>query len=89
MKACVVLHNYCMDKVGYCSKGFADEPVRNKKPIRGEWRNMIQHNSGIAPLQNDGSNTHSRFAASIREDYKNYFLNEGAVPWQWVLCHGW
>lgn len=89
VKAYVLLHNYCMDKVGYCSKGFADEPVRNKEPIRGEWRNMIQHNSGIAPLQNDGSNTHSRFAASIREDYKNYFLNERAIPWQWVLCHGW
>lgn len=89
VKACVVLHNYCMDKVGYGSKDFADKPRCNMEPIPGEWRNMIKNNSGITPLQNDGSNTHSRFAASIREDFKNYFLNEGAVPCQWILCHGW
>lgn len=89
VKACVVLHNYCMDKVGYCSKGFADEPRCNREPIPGEWRTMVENNSGIAPLRNDGSNTHSRFAAAIRDDLKNYFLNEGAIPQQWILCHGW
>lgn len=89
VKACVVMHNYCMDKVGYCGRGFADEPGCNRESIHGEWRNMVQNNSGMAPLRNDGSNTHSRFAAAVREDFKNYFLNEGAVPWQWVSCHGW
>jgi len=89
VKACVVLHNYCMDKVGYCSKGFADEPRCDKNCTPGEWRNMVQNNSGIALLRNDSSNTHSHFAAGIREDFKNYFLNERAVPWQWILCHGW
>ncbi|XP_039314630.1 protein ALP1-like [Solenopsis invicta] len=88
VKACVILHNYCMDKVGYCSKGFADEFHYNGQLIPGEWRTMIQ-NSGIASLRNDSSNTHSRFAAAIREDFKNYFLDEGAVPWQWNLVHGW
>lgn len=70
-------------------KDFADKSRCNMEPIPGEWRNVIKNNSGIAPLQNDSSNTHSRFAASIREDFKNYFLNEGAVPWQWILCHEW
>ncbi|XP_018402805.1 PREDICTED: putative nuclease HARBI1 [Cyphomyrmex costatus] len=89
VKACVILHNYCMDKVGYCSKGFADEPRRNKEPTSGEWRTVIQNNCGLASLQNDGSNTHSRQANAIRENFKNYFLNEGAVSWQWDFCHRW
>lgn len=79
VKACVILHNYCIDKVGYCSKGFADESRCNKN-IPDEWRTMVENNFGLAPLQNDDSNTHSRFAAAIREDFKNYFLNEGAIP---------
>lgn len=89
VKAYVVLHNYCMDEVGYCSKGFADEFRNNNECTSGEWRTVIQNNSVLIPLRNDGSNTHSRCAAAIREDFKNYFLNEGAVPWQWVLCDGW
>lgn len=54
--ACVVLHNYCMGKVGYCSRGFADE-LCNKELVPGEWRRIVQNNFGVAPLRNDGSNT--------------------------------
>lgn len=89
VKACVVLHNYCMEKVGYCSKGFADELRNNREFIPGEWRQVVRNNSGITDLRNDGSNTHSRSAAAIREDFKNYFLNEGEIPWQWTSCHEW
>lgn len=55
--------------------------------IPGEWRTIVENNTGIAPLRNDGSNTHSRLAADIREDFKNYFLNEGAIYQQWILCN--
>ena len=33
-----------------------------------------------------GSNNYSNDARLIREEFKNYFNYEGAVPWQWQKC---
>ncbi|XP_018405658.1 PREDICTED: uncharacterized protein LOC108782008 [Cyphomyrmex costatus] len=84
VQACVVLHNFLMDKPNYCDRGFADE-LNGCEIIRGSWRNELQNNTALTPYGSAGSNTHSRIAALGREKFKDYFLNEGAVPWQWGL----
>lgn len=33
-----------------------------------------------------GSNNYSNDARLIREEFKDYFNLEGAVPWQWRSC---
>lgn len=83
VQACVVLHNFLMNKSNYCNRGFADE-FNGCEIIEGLWRNELQNNTPIAltPCGSAGSNTHSRIAALGREKFKHYFLNEGAVPWQ-------
>lgn len=49
----------------------------------GEWRQEVQ-NSEFQSMRGIGSNTHARNAAIVRETFKNYFLDTGAVPWQWT-----
>lgn len=71
IKACVVLHNFCINKPQFSSARNAD-------------KNSI-HDSYVQPMRKIGSNTHSRYAATIRDNFKNYFLHEGAVHWQYEL----
>jgi len=36
-------------------------------------------------IKHAGSQTHSRYAAEKRNGFKDYFLNEYTVPWQYNL----
>ena len=49
----------------------------------GEWRNYDSSN-GLIPIARTGSNNYSRTAKQVRDDFKDYFMNEGAVDWQWA-----
>lgn len=84
VKACVVLHNFLMNKPQYCRTGFTDTVQSDGTINPGEWRQQIR-NSGLQSIRGIGSNTHARNAAVVRENFKNYFLGTGAVPWQWNL----
>jgi hypothetical protein len=86
VKACVVLHNFVMDKPQYCKAGFADSIQSDGTINLGEWRQEIR-NCGLRSIRGLGSNTHARNAATVRENFKNYFLTSGAVPWQWKLIN--
>lgn len=85
VKACIVLHNFLMDKSQYCMKGFADSNQSDETIIPGEWRQEIR-NSEFQSMRRLGSNTHARNVAIIRENFKNYFnsteLWNSTVPWQ-------
>lgn len=41
IKACVVLHNFLMDKPNYCTTNFADFVESNGRINPGEWRQEI------------------------------------------------
>lgn len=66
------------------SQGFTDTVQSDGTINPGEWQQQIR-NSRLQSIKGIGSNTHARNAAVVRENFKNYFLGTGAVPWQWNL----
>lgn len=84
VKAIVVLHNFLLPEPEYCSLQFSDFISPNGNIIEGQWRQMgPEISSMFQRISRAGGQAHSRYAANIREEFKNYFLHEGAVPWQW------
>ena len=53
--------------------------------IPGSWRNDVP-NSFWLDFFPTCSNNFSQEGRGIREEYKEYFNNEGAVTWQWRMC---
>ena len=54
--------------------------------LRGEWRNQESSNV-LYPLQTPPrGNNASISAKNARDNFKDYFMCEGAVDWQWDKC---
>ena len=53
--------------------------------IPGSWR-ADTPNSSWLDFFPSCSNNFSNEARVIRDEYKEYFNNEGAVTWQWRMC---
>lgn len=78
--ATVCLHNFIMKRSSnnYCPQSFVDVEDGNGYIRLGAWRNE----GHLEPATNLGSNTNSRSAYTIRNNFMNYFENTGAVSWQ-------
>lgn len=50
--------------------------------IEGSWRNDVDNNSAFREINRCGTNTSSRIAARVRDDFCEYFNSEGAISWQ-------
>lgn len=85
VQATVCLHNFMMTRDHYCVANFADRTDRHDKVTTGVWRDNIPPTDAIRDYQFAGPNNHSRRAAEIRDKFTEYFVNEGAVPWQWEV----
>ena len=48
--------------------------------IDGAWREVPQQLRSVSTL---GSSNYSKNAEEIRHAYADYFMNNGAIPWQW------
>ena len=88
-KAIVSLHNFLMslstdDNYNYCPLSYADRNT-GEGFIPGEWRRDADNITGVQELSHIGSNNYSKQAALIRDEFKSYFNNEGAVDWQWDI----
>ena len=87
--AALTLHNFLrsnkVSKQIYLPKGLADEEdVSTGEVVPGSWRaSELQMNP--LPVPNSGHNA-SRLAKGVRDKFKEYFCNEGSVPWQWDRC---
>ena len=62
----------------YCPPNSVDRIV-NEVEVEGEWREDYRMDAfqSLAHLQNENLS-----AVGIRDILKDYFLNEGQVPWQ-------
>lgn len=84
--AMLTLHNALRQGISreiYCPKGMADE----QDSIAGElipvqWRSAKPNPQISLHAPANGHNA-SKNAKVIRETFKDYFINEGCVPWQW------
>ncbi|XP_018358169.1 PREDICTED: putative nuclease HARBI1 [Trachymyrmex cornetzi] len=83
VKAIIVLHNFLLSHSNYCPELFVDNSMLESRNTIEELLEQMKINSAFQKIGRAGGQAHSQYAANIREEFKNYFLNEGAVPWQW------
>lgn len=77
--AALTLHNYLLSESQTESSGHsadAEDLAQKGEVTHGSWLDFSPR----------CSNNHTSEAKSIREEYKNFFSNEGAVQWQWKQC---
>ncbi|XP_046862581.1 uncharacterized protein LOC124456087 [Xenia sp. Carnegie-2017] len=92
-KAVVALHNFLMsineddDSNLYCPPSFADQDGQMGNEFNpGEWRQDANCMNGLGDITDVGaSNNYGAEAKWVREQFANYFNNEGAVDWQWQI----
>ena len=88
-KAIVALHNFLIsiteDNYNYCPTNFVDQDGPNSM-VSGEWKRDSDDITGLVNIKRAGSfNNHSRNACQIRNEFKEYFCNQGAIDWQWDM----
>ena len=92
-KAIVALHNFLMYKSQanpnenqYCPPNYVDsDGVQGVIP--GQWRDEESSILGLRDVDRLGSNNYSKNAKLIRDQFREYFTNEGAVQWQWDIVN--
>ena len=85
----LVLHNFLLKSLSksvYCAPGLLDQEDTQGNVVAGSWRteNAAEGFRELSP-QSHGNNI-SKTAKNIREVFMDYFMNEGALPWQWDKC---
>jgi len=82
----LALHNMLIKNPAYRSGNLADSTLENGDVREGEWRDNVTTDT-FHPLQipRSGHNA-SATAKVVRDEFKDYFMNEGAVEWQWKFC---
>lgn len=94
VKSVVCLYNWLQicnnhlkaERRQYCPINHVDQEDLNTGLFRsGEWRN--ETDVILRSIRQIGSNHYSQNAAAMRDTFKTYFMNEGAVPWQWKICN--
>lgn len=88
--AIITLHNFLLQNPesskNYVPAQLTDVEDQNTGDVTpGLWHNDPCSSSWLSYDPNC-SNNYSADAKSIREEYKEYFNNEGAVHWQWIQC---
>lgn len=83
------LHNWLRTtSTTYVNGGLVDsENLENAFITSGSWRIKQRNQSLIDISRNIETNNHRREAAAIREKYVDYFVRNGAVPWQNQMVH--
>lgn len=81
VRTCCVLHNWLRIKsASYLPKGSVDEEDINQgQLIPGSWRSET---AGLSQAVSLGGNHSSKLARKMRDKYMEYFMTDGAVPWQ-------
>ena len=83
------LHNYLrksQSRFEYTPVGLMDQVTSDGTLIPGNWRGGAQPACLLRlDISRLGNNTSIK-AKEVREKFKDYFFNEGAVPWQWNSC---
>lgn len=88
--ASCVLHNYLKQtdanyppRVRYVPPNFVDYPEEFGDYRPGEWREVVQNDTGMRKTAKVSSNNYSKAAMIIQEKLEQYFMTEaGKLPWQ-------
>ena len=90
-KVIVGLHNFLrkLNHEGenqYCPLNYV-EREENDHVIPGAWRQEQSLIYGLKDVRIIDSNNYSKTAKVIWDKFKDYFVNEGAVDWQWDIVN--
>lgn len=86
-RATVCLHNYLQltDNAAYIPERIIDSEDSAGNIVQGDWREVVENDGGLRNLGRLAGNRYKFNASKVRNDLKDYFNQEGQVPWQ--LCH--
>lgn len=88
VQATVCLHNWLRkdgtDQNEYVPPGLVDEDDdESPQGFRpGSWRAIMEDGCAFKEITRCGANMSSRTCIAIRDAFRDYFNNEGALPWQ-------
>ena len=92
-KAITALHNFLMYKYQvsdnenqYCPPNYVDSDGL-QGVVPGQWRVEENQIMGLRDIDRLGSNNYSKNAKLIRDEFREYFIEEGAVDWQWGIVN--
>ena len=70
----------------YRPGNLADTLLEDGEVVEGEWRDNAATDS-FYPLQIPRSEHNPSISAkTVRDNFKDHFMNEGVVDWQWKYC---
>ena len=70
----------------YRPASFADCILEDGEVSEGEWRtNVVTDLFYLVQVPRRGDNA-SFYAKSVRENFMDYYVNNGLVEWQWKYC---
>ena len=70
----------------YRSASLVDHAYENGNLTEGKWRKDITGDI-FYPLRTPRSGHNAKTSAkAIRDEFKDYFITEGALEWQWKYC---
>ena len=70
----------------YRPSSFADTTLEDGEVSEGEWRaSLIPDSFYSLQVPRTGHNA-SLYGKSVKEKFMDYFVNDGAVEWQWKYC---
>ena len=82
----LALHNMFIKNPAYRPGNLADTLLEDGEVLEGEWRDNVATDS-FYPLQIPRSGHNPSIAAkTVRDNFKDYFMNKGVVDWQWKYC---
>ncbi|XP_050305028.1 uncharacterized protein LOC126742416 [Anthonomus grandis grandis] len=84
--ATICLHNFIIDneqnkEKQYCSATIIDREDEKGNIIEGDWRREPRLN--LLPVNRTSTNMYGRAAENMRNRLKKYFMEDGAVTFQW------
>lgn len=87
--AALTLHNFLRSSISkdvYFPAGLIDSESEDGKLVPGLWRQDSASESFLSlQVPSTGHNATTE-AKRVREGYSDYFVNEGAIEWQWERC---
>ena len=82
----LALRNMLIKIPAYRPRNLADTLLEDAEVLEGEWRDNVATDL-FYPLQIPRSEHNPSIAAkTVRDNFKDYFMNEVVVDWQWKYC---
>lgn len=93
VKATVTLHNWLRlkdlrNRGSFITPGMVDQETSDGSIVEGTWRqNVVLDNTALLPIASSSTHLYGRTPAVIRQQFMDYFNEEGAVPWQFLRIY--